>query len=212
MMDSRVVVGYKLQQYIEPSVVRHLARTMLLYRDQQNFHSELSKKKATTRFEDSSTTRTRNMIALLKADHNTSMMDIPADDHDDGLFSPDDIDVNKTQEMMVTGSSRDPILDFVILSEFIEEIRCVYTDKLDTMSKDDLVEEALSEALHQRLKFQMLTPQFILCVQRKIKYHLKINLLKLNLSLAQAQLNHHIGPNLTSFFPMLKELLLTDKG
>ena len=64
---------------------------MLLYRDQQNFTSELSKRKATTRFLDSSITRTQNVIALLRADLNTSIMDIPADDHDDGLFDPDDI-------------------------------------------------------------------------------------------------------------------------
>ena len=50
------------------------------------------------------------MIALLRADHNTSVMDIPPDDYEDSLFDPDDIDVNKTQEMMISGCSRDPIL------------------------------------------------------------------------------------------------------
>ena len=88
MMASRVVVNYKLQQFIEPSDVRQLARTMLLYRDQQNFTSELSKRNATTRFVDASTTRTRNMIALLRADRNTSVMDIPADDNDDSPEIP----------------------------------------------------------------------------------------------------------------------------
>ena len=69
---------------------------------------------------------------------------------------------------MVSGSSRDPILDFIILSEFIEEMRCVYTDKLDTMSKDDLVEEALSEALHQRLKISNVnTTVYSLCLKKQ---------------------------------------------
>ena len=88
------------------------------------------------------------LIGKLKADPNTSMTNVPNSD-DEALYKPDDCDMDKTQEVMVSGSQRDPIHDFCILAEFVGEMRNLYTDKLDNMKPEDLVEEAKNEALHQ---------------------------------------------------------------
>ena len=70
---------------------------------------------------------------------------------EESLYEPDDCDMDKTQEVMVSGSQRDPIQVFCILAEFVSGIMNLYTDKLDTMKTEDLLEEARQEALHQKL-------------------------------------------------------------
>ena len=151
VMVTTIVIGYKLQQFIDPIDVKHLAKSFLLYRDQQDFNNTLSKKKMSARTDDSSTTKMKGMIRMLRADPNTSMINMPNTD-DDGLFNPYDVDMDKTQELLISGSQRDPILDFCILAEFVGDMHNVYTDKLDTMTQEDLVGEGKSEALHQRLQ------------------------------------------------------------
>ena len=67
------------------------------------------------------------------------------------MYSSSDVDVNATQEILVGGAARNPLLDFCTLSDYVTKMKQVYTDKMDAMDHEDLNMEATSEAFLEQI-------------------------------------------------------------
>ena len=95
-----------------------MAKFFLLFNNLSEFHNVLSKKKAAGRGDDASNTQLREVIALVREEPNTSVLTMAnTSSAGDGLFSPNDVDINATQEVIVGGAARNPLLDFCTLSK-----------------------------------------------------------------------------------------------
>ena len=130
-----------------------MARSLFLFMDLFEFYSVLSKKKAEGRSGDISTIELQELIALVGDGANTSVLTMgDTDSAGEGLFSPHDIDIRGTQEVMVGGAARNPLGDFCTLVDHVARMRRVYSSKIDAMSEDDLAREAKSEAFLQQVQ------------------------------------------------------------
>ena len=130
-----------------------MARSLFLFSDLSEFYSVLSKKKSEGRSGDISTMELQQLIALVQEDPNTSVLTMadtgPAGE---GLFSPHDVDINGTQEVMVGGAARNPLGDFCTLAYYMARMKRVDGNKMDAMSHDNLAQEAKSQALLQQVQ------------------------------------------------------------
>ena len=113
----------------------------------------MCKKKAEGRAGDTSTAELQEVIALVEDDADTSVLTMGDTDlAEEELFSPHDIDIRGTQEVMIGGAARDPLGDFCTLVDHVVRMRRVYSSKIEPMCEDDLAREAKSEGFLQQVR------------------------------------------------------------
>ena len=74
LLACTLVIKYNLQHFLESRDVLQLAKSILLYRDQQDFMVQLLSKRDSSRGDDFMTSKMKKLVAGLRRDHNISMV------------------------------------------------------------------------------------------------------------------------------------------